>query len=114
VLTAPDLIRFNLIGADGPARAASAQLLFSRSRGMVFSGLRLPPPGAGHVYQVGLLTPTDPISAATILTPDDSGRATFATDRPPDAMRAIVGVRVTLEPAPGRQTPSDQTVLFRP
>jgi Anti-sigma-K factor rskA len=111
VLAAPDLMRFNLIGAEGAARA-SAQLLFSRSRGLVFSGSRLSPPGPGRVYQVWLLTPTDAVSAGTIA-PDDSGRATLSTDRPPDLPRGIVGVRVTLEPAPGRQTPSDQTVLFR-
>src|SRR5580765_3798909 len=111
VLAAPDLMRFNLIGAEGTARA-SAQLLFSRTRGMVFSGSRLSPPGPGNVYQIWLLTATDPISAGTIA-PDDSGRATLATDRPPDVPRPITGVRVTVERAPGRQTPSEQTVLSR-
>jgi hypothetical protein len=111
VLTAPDLLRFNLIGAEGGARA-SAQLLFSRSRGIIFSGSRLSPPGPGNVYQIWLLTETDSISAGT-MAPDDSGRVTFATDRLPDMPRPIIGVRVTREPAPGRQTPSDQTVLFR-
>jgi cell division protein FtsB len=111
VLAAPDLVRFNLTGADGSARA-SAQLLFSRSRGMVFSGSRLLSPGSGNVYQIWLLTATDPVSGGTI-TPDDSGRATLATDRAPDVPRPIVSVRVTVEPAPGRTTPSDQTVLFR-
>jgi hypothetical protein len=112
VLSAPDLMRFNLIGAEGTA-GASAQLLFSRTRGMVFSGSRLTSPRPGNVYQIWLLTSTDPVNAGTI-TPDDSGRATLATDRPPDVPRPIVGVRVTLESAPGRQTPSEQTVLFRP
>ena len=111
VLAAPDLVRFNLIGADGVARA-SAQLLFSRSRGMVFSGSRLLSPGSGNVYQIWLLTTTDPVSAGTIA-PDDSGRATLATDHPPEVPRPIISVRVTVEPAPGRATPSDQTVLFR-
>src|SRR5262249_42742235 len=77
VLAAPDLIRFNLIGTD-PAARASAQLLFSRSRGMVFSGSHLSSPAAGHVYQVWLLTASDAVSAGTIA-PDDSGRLTFAT-----------------------------------
>jgi hypothetical protein len=112
VLAAPDLMRFNLIGAEGSA-GASAQLLFSRTRGMVFSGSRLPSPKPGNVYQIWLLTPTDPVNAGTIA-PDASGRATLATDRPPDVPRSIVGVRVTLESALGRQTPSEQTVLFRP
>ena len=111
VLAAPDLLRFNLVGAEG-ANRASAQLLFSRSRGMVFSGTRLPPPAAGSVYQIWLLTPTDPVSAG-VIAPDDSGRVTFATDHLPDVPRPIVGSRVTLEPAPGREAPSDQTVLSR-
>ena len=111
VLAAPDLVRFNLIGPD-PAARTSAQLLLSRSRGLVFSGSRLLPPGGGNVYQIWLLTATDPVSAGTI-TPDDSGRATFATDRLPDVPRPVLGVRVTVEPAPGREAPSDQTALFR-
>jgi hypothetical protein len=111
VLAAPDLVRFNLVGTEAAARA-SAQLLFSRSRGMVFSASHLSSPGAGNVYQLWLLTTTDAVSAGTIA-PDDAGRVTFATDRPPDVPRSIVGVRVTLEPAPGRQTPSDQTALSR-
>lgn len=111
VLAAPDLVRINLIGGEGAGRAA-AQLLFSRSRGLVFSGSRLLSPGAGNVYQLWLLTPTDPVNAGTIA-PDDSGRATLATDHPPDVPRPIIGARVTLERAPGRETPSDQTVLFR-
>ncbi len=111
VLAAPDLMRFNLVGADGPAHG-SAQLLLSRSHGLVFSGTRLPQPGSGNAYQIWLLTPADPVSAGTIA-PDESGRVTLATDRPPDVPRPIVGVRVTLEPSQGSQTPSDQTVLSR-
>jgi hypothetical protein len=111
VLAAPDLVRINLIGGEGAARS-SAQLLFSRSRGMVFSGSRLFPPGAGNVYQVWILTTAEPVNAG-IFAPDEAGRATLATDHPPDVPRPIVGARVTLEPAPGRETPSDQTVLFR-
>jgi len=111
VLAAPDLVRFNLVGSEAAARA-SAQLLFSRSRGMVFSASRLLSPGTGNVYQIWLLTATDPVAVGTVV-PDDSGRVTFATDHPPDVPRPIISVRVTLEPAPGRDTPSDQTVLFR-
>jgi hypothetical protein len=111
VLAAPDLVRFNLVGTEAASRA-SAQALFSRSRGMVFSASRLLAPGTGNVYQIWLLTPTDPVTAGTI-TPDDSGRATLATDHLPDVPRPIIGVRVTLEPAPGRATPSEQTVLAR-
>jgi hypothetical protein len=112
VLAASDLVRFNLVGGDTAVRTL-AQLLWSRSRGMVFSASRMPPPPQGSIYQIWLLTVADPISVGTIA-PDASGRATLATDSPPDAPRPIVGVRVTLEPAPGRPAPSGPTVLARP
>ena len=41
VLAAPDLLRFTLTGA-ARAPQSSAQLLWSRSRGLVFSGSRVP------------------------------------------------------------------------
>jgi hypothetical protein len=111
ILAAPDLVRFNLIGGDVAART-SAQLLWSRSRGLVFSGSRMPPLPPGAVYQIWLLTAGDPVSAGTV-TPDASGRATLATDSPPDVPRPIVAVRVTLESAPGSAAPSGATVLSR-
>jgi hypothetical protein len=111
VLAASDLVRFNLVGSD-PAVRTLAQLLWSRSRGMVFSASRLPQPPPGAVYQIWLLTATAPISLGAIA-PDASGRVTLATDTPPAAPRPIVGVRVTLEPAPGRSEPSGPTVLAR-
>jgi hypothetical protein len=111
VLAASDLVRFNLIGRD-PAARTLAQLLWSRSRGLVFSASRVPLPPEGEVYQVWLLTAADPISVGTVV-PDASGRATLATDTPPDAPRPIVGVLVTLEPTPGRPAPSGPTVLAR-
>ncbi|HEX3645686.1 MAG TPA: anti-sigma factor [Vicinamibacterales bacterium] len=112
VLAASDLVRFNLVGSD-PAVRTLAQLLWSRSRGMVFSASRMPQPPQGAIYQVWLLTAAAPISLGTIA-PDASGRVTLATDTPPDAPRPIVGVRVTLEPAPGRAEPSGPVVLARP
>jgi chemotaxis protein histidine kinase CheA len=111
VLAASDLVRFNLVGSD-PAVRTLAQLLWSRSRGMVFSASRMPQPAQGSIYQIWLLTAAAPISLGTVA-PDASGRATLATDSPPDAPRPIVGVRVTLEPAPGVPAPSGPTVLAR-
>jgi len=89
-----------------------AQLLWSRSRGMVFSASRLPQPPQGSIYQIWLLTAGAPISLGTAA-PDASGRVTLATDSPPEAPRPIVGVRVTLEPAAGVAEPSGPTVLAR-
>jgi hypothetical protein len=111
VLAASDLVRFNLVGSD-PAVRTLAQLLWSRSRGMVFSASRMPQTPPGAVYQIWLLTATTPISLGTAV-PDASGRITLATDTPPEAPRPIVGVRVTLEPAPGRPEPSGPIVLAR-
>jgi len=111
VLAAPDLVRFNLTGGEGATRV-SAQLLWSRSRGMVFSGSRLPAPPAGSTYQIWLLTSAAAVSAGTFA-PDAAGRATAATDTPPDVPRPITGVRVTLEPTPGARGPSGVIVLAR-
>ena len=111
VLAASDLVRFNLVGSD-PAVRTLAQLLWSRSRGMVFSASRMPQPPTGAIYQLWLLTATAPISLGPVA-PDASGRVTLATDTPPDAPRPIVGVRVTLESGPGRTEPSGPTVLAR-
>jgi Anti-sigma-K factor rskA, C-terminal len=111
VLAAPDLIRFSLAGENGGVRA-SAQVLWSRSRGLVFSASRLPPAPVDHVYEVWLVTTAGDAISAAIVTPDGSGRVTSATDRPPDAP-PVSGVRVTLEPAPGSAAPTGPTVLAR-
>ena len=111
VLAAPDLVRFSLSGGESGVRF-SAQLLWSRSRGMVFSASRLPPPPSGSTYQIWLLTAGNPVSAGTFVQ-DGSGRVTAATDTPPNVPRLITGVRVTLEPEPGRPEPSGTIVLAR-
>jgi hypothetical protein len=111
VLAAPDLIRFNLVGQQGAPRAF-AQALWSRSRGLVFSGSRLPPLPPGTTYQMWLLTNTEPVSAG-LLTPDAAGRVTLATDTPPAVPRPVIGVSVTTEPIGGRRTPSGAAVLAR-
>jgi hypothetical protein len=112
VLAASDLVRFNLVGGD-PAVRTLAQLLWSRSRGVVFSASRMTQPPQGSVYQIWLVTAAAPISVGTVV-PDASGRVTLATDTPPEAPRPIIGVRVTLEPDPGRPAPSGPIVLAPP
>jgi len=72
----------------------------------------MPPLPPDAVYHIWLLTAGDAVSAGTVM-PDASGRATLATDSPPDVPRPIVGVRVTLESAPGSAMPSGATVLSR-
>ena len=109
VLAAPDLVRYNIAGT-GPA-AISGQVLWSRSRGVVFSGLRLPPPPAGTTYQLWLLTDGLPATAGTF-NPEPNGRVTFTADSP-RVPRPVVGAALTLEPAGGSQTPSEMLVQNR-
>jgi hypothetical protein len=111
ILAAPDLVRFNLTsGATAPR--AYAQLLWSRSRGLVFSASRLPAAPEGSTYQVWLFTSTEPVSAG-LFVPDSAGRITLATDDPPKVPSPITGVGVTLEPTGGRPAPSGPTLLAR-
>jgi len=111
VVAAPDVIRFNLM-SDNAASRNYAHVLWSRTRGVVFSGARLPAPPAGSVYQVWLTTSDSPVSAGSFL-PDQSGRATFATDDPPRIPRPVTNAFVTVEPEGGSSKPSE-TVLLRP
>lgn len=103
VVAAPDLVRFNIAGS-GPS-AMAGQVLWSRTRGVVFSGVRLAPPAAGMTYQLWMLTDGVPVTAG-IFVPDASGRVTFTADAP-RVPRAVIGAALTLEPAGGSATPSD-------
>jgi hypothetical protein len=110
ILTAPDLIRFNLTStvADG----SSAQVLWSRSRGVVLSGSRLPGPGPEKTYQLWLVTSGQSVSAG-VFAPDATGRASLVVDTPPKVPAPVVGAAITLEPAGGRLTPTGQMLLTR-
>jgi hypothetical protein len=108
VLAAPDLVRYNLAGSSG-APGASGQALWSRSRGFVLSGSRIPPPPQGGVHQVWLLTRLAPVKAGTLV-PDADGTVTLVQE-PPGVPRAVVGVMVTAEGAGGSDTPSGDAVL---
>lgn len=111
VLAAPDLVRFNVTsGATTPR--AYAQMLWSRSRGLVFSGSRVPPAPAGTTYQAWLLTATEPVSAG-LFVPDQAGRVMMVLQEPPRVPRPVTGVAVTLEPTGGRPAPSGPTLLAR-
>jgi hypothetical protein len=110
VLTAPDLIRFNLTStlADG----SSAQVLWSRTRGVVLSGSRLAGPGPDKTYQLWLVTNAQSVSAG-LFVPDATGRATLVVDPPPKVPGPVVGAAITIEPAGGRPTPTGQMLLTR-
>jgi anti-sigma-K factor RskA len=110
VLTAPDLIRFNLTSAV--ANGSSAQVLWSRSRGVVLSGSRLPGPGPEKTYQLWLFT-NGPSVSAGVFAPDSTGRATLVVDPPPKVPGPVMGAAITIEPAGGGQTPTGQMLLTR-
>ncbi len=111
VLAAPDLVRFNVTSSNATPRAY-AQMLWSRSRGLVFSGSRVPPAPAGTTYQAWLLTSAAPVSAG-LFVPDAAGRVMLVAQDPPKVPRAVLGVAVTLEPTGGRPAPSGPTLLTR-
>jgi hypothetical protein len=72
VLAAPDLVRYPLVGRDALS-TASGQMLWSRSRGYVFSASGIPAPPIDGTYQMWLLTRTGAVSGGTF-TPDANGR----------------------------------------
>lgn len=111
VLAAPDLVRFSLVGTDRAPRAY-AQVLWSRSRGLVLSASGLPAALDGATYQIWLLSESGPVSAGSVV-PDSSGRATLAIDNPPNLPRAVNGVSVTLEATGPQTAPSSSLVLVR-
>lgn len=111
VLAAPDLVRYWLTGPGGDA-TAYGQVLFSRSRGLVFSATRLDPPGSGQTYQLWLLTRGGPVNAA-LIAPDSAGRVTHATDVPLTVQGRLTGAILTVAPAGGGADPSDGRVLLR-
>ena len=111
VSVAPDLVRFQLTSTDATA-PATAQVLWSRTTGLVFTATRLPALPDGTTYQIWLLSNTSPI-AAGLCAPDRNGRVTIAFDNPAELPRPINGVMVTLEPAGGASSPSSTPVLIR-
>jgi hypothetical protein len=111
VLAAPDLVRYWLTDASADS-TAFAQVLFSRSRGMVFSASRLPPAGEGRTYQLWLLTRGEPVNAG-LITPDAEGRVTLATDVLLTVPSRLTGALVTREPEGGGSQPSADRVLVR-
>ena len=111
VLAAPDLVRYSLSGTESAPRAY-AQVLWSRSRGLVLSASRLPPAPPRSAYQFWLLTTGLPISAG-VLEPDPVGRVTFATDVPAIVPRPVIGAAITLEPLGGSAQPFGAAVLSR-
>ena len=107
VLAAPDLIRWSLSGGGGSP--LSGQALWSRTRGFVFSGSRIPPAAPNGTYHVWLLTRLAPVRASTFA-PAPDGTVTLALQGL-NVPRAVVGVMVTAEGPNAADAPSGEPVL---
>jgi hypothetical protein len=108
VLAAPDLVRYSLSGGSA-APAAAGQGLWSRTRGLVFTGTRIPAPPPDGAHQVWLLTRSAPVKASSFL-PRPDGTVTLVED----GLRvrgAVVGIMVTAERIKGSVSPSHDLVL---
>jgi hypothetical protein len=111
VLAAPDVIRYDLVGRD-TLTGASAQLRWSRSRGLMFTASRISAPPEQATYQLWLLTRAGTVAAATFV-PDSAGTVTL-TRSAPETAGPVVGAIITVEPAGGSEMPTGSTVLARP
>jgi hypothetical protein len=108
VMASADLVRYSLAGASA-APAASGRAMWSRSRGLVLSATRLPPPPPRGSHQVWLLTRGAPVKAGAV-NPEGDGTVTFV-EEPPNVARAVVGILVTAERAPAGDVPAGPPVL---
>jgi anti-sigma-K factor RskA len=109
ILTAPDLTQVDLQGQAPVAPRASGRAFYSRSRGLVFTAVDLPPLRAGRAYQLWVVTAQAPVSAG-LLEPDAAGRVTQAFNTPPDLARPVA-IAVTEEPAGGVPAPTGDKYL---
>jgi hypothetical protein len=110
VLAAADIERFPLHGRRAPA---AGQALWSRSRGLLLEAVRVPPPSAGEMQQVWVVTTRGSIGLGFIL-PDKDGRVLAAFEAPREVPGAVLGVIVTTETAGGGTSPSRRFILAPP
>jgi hypothetical protein len=108
VLAAPDLLRYSLHGGTA-APTATGRGLWSRTRGLVFTGTRIPPPPPDGAHQLWLLTRSAPVKVSSFV-PGPDGTVTLVDDGP-RVPGAVVGIMVTAERVQGADRPSGQLVL---
>jgi Anti-sigma-K factor rskA len=109
VLSAPDLIRFDLAARSGTP-AVFGNVLWSRTRGIVLNSAWLPPLPEGHTYQLWIHSVTAWTSAGTF-GPEATGHVDIAFDPPASLPRPVIGARVTIEPAGGAPQPTGTLVI---
>jgi anti-sigma-K factor RskA len=108
ILAAPDLLRIDL-GPTPRGGGAYAQVLWSRSRGLVASASRLPRTRPGRAYQLWVLTDGPPVSAG-LLELDGTGRGSLLIGEPLTFPRRL-GFVVTGEPEGGSPSPAGLVYL---
>jgi hypothetical protein len=108
VLSAADSRRSPLEGHAAPD--ASGQVLWSPTRGAVFSASALPTLAAQETYQAWLVTARGSVSLG-LLAPDAQGGASAAFEMPASLPGPIRGFMITREPAGGSPRPSRRVVL---
>lgn len=109
ILAAPDARRLDLRGRTG-APAAAGQALWSRSRGVIISAVRVPPPPSGEVYQVWLNMSSGQVSLGFAV-PDAQGRVGAAFEFPDSVAGTIAGFQISREPSGGSSRPQGEPVL---
>ncbi len=111
VLSAPDLLRYQMIGI-GPGKGAYGQVLWSRSRGMALTATKLPPAPKGKVYRAWV-SAEGPAAPAGPLALDGAGSATLIVSGPLTLPRPN-SITVTLENEDAAvQQPSGPAYLMR-
>ena len=111
ILTAPDMRRIDLQGAEASTNAV-ARAYWSVSQGLVIVADRLPTPPPGRAYQVWLIGGGGgPVSAGLIEGPR-SGRGMLIAPPPPGVSAAPLTVAVTDEPAGGLSSPTGSKHLI--
>ncbi len=108
VLAAPDLVRFDLRGTP-LARSAYAQVLWSRSRGLVLSASRLPSVAPGRMYQAWVLSGGQPRSAG-LFAADENGRGGIVIERALTFPKPVA-LSVTSEAREGATRPTGRVYL---
>lgn len=108
LVTAADVVELTLSGRP-PAPEAVARAYVSRSRGLLFTGSRLPLPPDDAVLQLWYLTNDGPVSAGTVR-PDQAGGVLAAFDVPAD-LPTLTGFAITSEHAPGGSKPTGTYLL---
>ena len=108
VLSAADTRRSPLVGHAAPA--AFGQVLWSPTRGAVFSASALPALPADETYQAWLVTARGSVSLG-LLTADTQGGGSAAFELPPSLPAPVRGFMITREPSGGSPRPSRRVVL---